>query len=274
MERGLVYQEWQKERQKSIGGSEAAAILGYNPYKTAYSVWADKTGRAAPIEDNKYMRAGRLLEPVIVQMFQEETGYPIQGSNEYQLYRHPEFEFITGTPDRVYATPEGPAILECKNTRMHLEEVPLHWWCQLQHYMGLLGMSQGEIAWLEQGVDFHHQQFDFSPEFYAYSINQIVHFWREHVLADIPPPAKGADIDHQFMQHIVGKSVEATESTLELVRKTKLIREKKFKLSEEESNYIDQIKLIMRDGESLEYEGEKLVTWKTNKAHKRIFLIK
>lgn len=41
--------DWLSERRKSIGGSEIGSILGLNKYASAYSVWANKTGRAPDI---------------------------------------------------------------------------------------------------------------------------------------------------------------------------------------------------------------------------------
>jgi len=36
--------QWES-RTKSIGGSDCAAILGKSPYKSAYDVWLEKTGK-------------------------------------------------------------------------------------------------------------------------------------------------------------------------------------------------------------------------------------
>ena len=40
--------EWHRERRKGIGGSEASAILGLNPYMTNVQLWRYKTGREVP----------------------------------------------------------------------------------------------------------------------------------------------------------------------------------------------------------------------------------
>lgn len=37
--------DWEKLRSTTIGGSDAAAILGLNPYKSPYALWAE-IGRA------------------------------------------------------------------------------------------------------------------------------------------------------------------------------------------------------------------------------------
>ena len=36
--------EWQAARRQSVGGSDAATVLGLNPYASPYSLWAEKTG--------------------------------------------------------------------------------------------------------------------------------------------------------------------------------------------------------------------------------------
>ena len=37
--------KWLKMRKAGIGGSEAAAIVGLNPWKSAFQLWMEKTGR-------------------------------------------------------------------------------------------------------------------------------------------------------------------------------------------------------------------------------------
>ena len=56
---GMSHEEWLTHRQKSIGGSDASAIIGLNQYSSPYTVWADKLGKLPPKEDNEAMRLGR-----------------------------------------------------------------------------------------------------------------------------------------------------------------------------------------------------------------------
>ena len=55
--------EWLKCRTK-IGGSDAAAILGMNPYKNNVELWEIKTGRAYAddISDKPYVIYGSQME--------------------------------------------------------------------------------------------------------------------------------------------------------------------------------------------------------------------
>ena len=53
-------QDWLKARQGRIGGSDAAAILGMNPYKTNVQLWEEKTGRRQheDISEKPYVKYG------------------------------------------------------------------------------------------------------------------------------------------------------------------------------------------------------------------------
>ena len=56
-------EEWLKNRTK-IGGSDASAIVGLNPYKTNVDLWMEKTGMIVPedISDKPYVKYGTQAE--------------------------------------------------------------------------------------------------------------------------------------------------------------------------------------------------------------------
>lgn len=55
--------DWLRNR-KRIGGSDAAAVIGRNPYKTNIELWQEKTGRveAEDISDRPYVVYGTEAE--------------------------------------------------------------------------------------------------------------------------------------------------------------------------------------------------------------------
>lgn len=63
-------EEWLAHRDR-IGGSEASAIVGLNPYKTNQELWREKTGRVIPpdISDKPYVRYGHEAEEHIRALF-------------------------------------------------------------------------------------------------------------------------------------------------------------------------------------------------------------
>ena len=58
------HSDWLEARSNYIGGSDAAAVLGMNPYKTNIELWQEKTGQTTPedISDKPYVQYGTQAE--------------------------------------------------------------------------------------------------------------------------------------------------------------------------------------------------------------------
>lgn len=63
--KGMERSEWLDYRKKGIGGSDAGAICGLNPYRTAIQVYLDKTSDGTEDIDNEAMRQGRDFEEYV-----------------------------------------------------------------------------------------------------------------------------------------------------------------------------------------------------------------
>ena len=61
-------EQWLKARQKGIGGSDAAAVLGLSPWKSNVRLWEEKTGLREPedISDKGLFASGRSQRPPFV----------------------------------------------------------------------------------------------------------------------------------------------------------------------------------------------------------------
>ncbi len=68
---GLSREEWLKMRKTGIGGSDAGAICGLNPYSSPMSVYQDKITDEISQEDNEAMRQGRDLEDYVARPVME-----------------------------------------------------------------------------------------------------------------------------------------------------------------------------------------------------------
>lgn len=66
------HDEWLKRRGKTIGGSDASAVLCMNPYKTNVDLWMEKTGRmhSVDIGDKPYVQYGTQAERHLRELFQ------------------------------------------------------------------------------------------------------------------------------------------------------------------------------------------------------------
>ena len=149
---GAPREVWLEERRQGIGGSDASAVAGVNPWRTRWAVWLDKTGQAVDVEPTRAMRMGTLLEPVVKALFVEETGI---GLADVGLLRSLEWPFMQVTPD---AFTEDGGIFEAKTTSRWLahewddEQVPDHAEVQVQHALAVTGRSHAWVAGLIDGL--------------------------------------------------------------------------------------------------------------------------
>lgn len=110
-------EEWAKNRVNGIGGSDAACILGQNPWKTNQQLWLEKVNREeVEIEDNKAMEFGRNAEPIIRQLFAlNHPEYEMFYVNNVSLINK-EYPFLMYSPDglliRIADNKKG--VWECK----------------------------------------------------------------------------------------------------------------------------------------------------------------
>ena len=264
-------EEWVKSRAKGIGGSEVAAVLGLDPYRSPYSVWVEKsTGQSRNI-DNAFTRAGNKLERIVVEYFEEETKFQIekQRLDDFHQVTHPDYEYMRGSRDRVYIKPTGiKCILECKTTQTTIDknDIPVTWYCQLQWYMGLYNVEMGAIAWLERGLRFDYLEIPFDRNFFNYLVEKVKEFWEDYVETNIEPPYLHVhDVESKYPLHQDGSVIEATNELYELYNKLKEIKEKKKELETAEDDLIAQFKITMKDSERVMYNGAVLATWRADK---------
>lgn len=55
---GISREEWLMLRKSGIGGSDAGAVCGLDPYKSRLDVFIDKTCGVADVQDNESIRQG------------------------------------------------------------------------------------------------------------------------------------------------------------------------------------------------------------------------
>jgi putative phage-type endonuclease len=61
-------------RRGHLGSSDIAAIFGKDPFKTAYDVWLDKTGKLPPQDENEAMFAGSMFENGVLSFAEKKLG--------------------------------------------------------------------------------------------------------------------------------------------------------------------------------------------------------
>lgn len=149
-------EDWVQARKGTIGGSDAAALVGLTPYRSPYSVWAEKTGRIAEPEDNEAMRQGRDLEDYVARRFTEATGKKVRRENA--ILKNPRYPFAHANVDRLVVGED--AGLECKTAsalslkKFKNGEFPANYYAQCVHYMAVTGAQRWYLAVVILGKGF------------------------------------------------------------------------------------------------------------------------
>ena len=150
------YEEWKALRKQYIGGSDAAAVLGMNSYKSRYSLWAEKTGKLPEFSGNLATDVGTYFEDFIAKRFEQETGKKVR--KETHSIFNDKYPFAIANVDRVIVGED--AILECKFTdSLNLKkykngEFPDRFYVQCVHYLAITGKKKAYLAVLIGNKEF------------------------------------------------------------------------------------------------------------------------
>lgn len=143
-------EEWLTCRRNGIGGSDAASVLGLNPYKSNIELYREKTGLIVPedISDNPAVRFGKEAEAHIRALFRLNHPEYHVDYHEFRMYAQPETPYLYATLDGELTTPDGRrGILEIKTTTIQqsrqwdewTNRIPMHYYVQELHQLCCTG---------------------------------------------------------------------------------------------------------------------------------------
>ena len=225
--KNLSHQEWLAVRNTGIGGSDAAAACGLNPYMSMLELWLIKTGRQNPdlsdgLMENAYspLYWGKELEPLIAKYYTAKTGNKVRRVNAVLQHPDPDKSFMLANLD--YAVNKSEVgVLEIKTTGEHGAKlwkhgVPLYVTCQVQHQLAVTGKSLAHVCVLICG----HEARVYEIKRDEFIINQLIkqerRFW-EYVQQDVPPPADGSEsaakaITQLYSQSTADKTLDFSQN--------------------------------------------------------------
>ena len=253
---GLSREEWLKMRKSGIGGSDAGAICGLNPYSSPMNVYQDKITDTVEDIDNEALRQGRDLEDYVAKRFMEETGLKVRRSNK--MYRSKEYPFMLADVDRLIMGED--AGLECKTASAFNADkwkdgrIPPHYLIQCLHYMAVTGKREWYIAVVILGSQFRYQKIVWDEQVIRKLAAIEVAFWNQHVVPrEMPQPdgSKACDevLDEYFHMAKKQSSIPLVGFDEKLERREQLLQE--MKMLEQEQKQIDQeIKCFMQENEA------------------------
>ena len=139
------HEEWLKARTR-IGGSDASAIVGMNPYKTNIRLWQEKTGRVKPedISDKPFVKYGTQAEMHLRGLFRLDfPEFKVTYRNN-NIFTNNRFPWAHASLDGWITDKDGrKGVLEIKTTEilqsMQKEKwnqrIPDNYYIQILHYL-------------------------------------------------------------------------------------------------------------------------------------------
>lgn len=189
-------EKWLAERRKGLGASDAAAVMGLNPFRTPLDVWIDKV-RPDLIKESvnqDLLDFGNDVEPAIERAYERQTRVALAHHDPVQ---HPEFPEIRCTPDRI--TLDRRKLVQLKwETRFSdkfgrpgTDEVPDAYLIQCAHEMVCVGCEFEDIATMHAGPPLLIFPLHRDRELEKRIIDYERGWWNDYVVKQVEPPITG-----------------------------------------------------------------------------------
>ena len=261
------HEEWLELRKGFIGGSDAGAVMGMNPYSSPFAVWAEKTGKVKGFEGNLTTKVGAYLEDLVATLFTEEIGKKVRRKN--RMLVNDEFPWACADVDRLVVGEK--ALLEIKTTnsfpamkKIRGGEYPEMWYCQMVHYLAVTGLEKAYLAVLINCRDFRIFELERDEGEIAALMDAEQRFW-EKVTQDIPPEADGSEATTEALGAMFpegnGETMTLFDAGSLLEQRDRLLTAKKA-VEAEVDEINNQIKAEMGDNERAVFD-RWTVSWKS-----------
>lgn len=290
---------WLAQRRTGIGGSDIAAILGLSPYKTQVELWLDKTGRQIEADSSpeqaERMHWGNMLEDIVAREYAARRVVRIQRINT--MLRHPVYKAAIANLDRAVVADGSRArwdesagqvrgatsVLEVKTAHALAaqspdwgeagsDEVPVHYWTQVQWYLAVSGLPYGELAVLFGGQQMRIYRIEAHATTHQDMLERAQDWWHRHVEGDIPPdPATEEDARALWKQAKPGAEVIVSPEVAQAVEELKAIKAQigndktEGTLEYRIKQLRDVICSSFGEAEAIAFGGQRLATWKFNR---------
>lgn len=259
--------EWERERRKSVGASEVAAIMGLSSYgNTALDVYKHKLGVDRPF-DPLLGWIGHQSEPIIAAWVHEFSGLKVQ-LQPGMMARSVAHPYLHASFDRLSADPFCTWQFKTAHhyTGHHWDEgIPTDIRVQVQAEMAVAGTPRAAVVVWIGGREFRLFWEARDDRFInEHLIPTVKEFWEGNVRAHVAPiPSNLTELNEVYITQAV--EVEANDAALEAVERRAVLLSD-IQAQQEEA---DALKLalgnFMGTADTLTHNGRKVLTFKTQK---------
>jgi predicted phage-related endonuclease len=226
-------------RALSVGGSEVAALVGLDPNRDAFAIYAEKLGLVEREPPTPRMRMGKRLERIIAEVYAEETGQVVVWCD--QTIRHAERTWQAYTVDAFVLGSDNPhageiiqsvmrypirsvepskqtweikpfnaiGLMDAKNVSWDqyplwgeagTDQVPDRIACQIIWYLDATGLPWGDVAALFGGNDLRIYRINYDSNIADVLRGAAEEFVKNHLEPQIPPPIGHSDTAARYIK--------------------------------------------------------------------------
>lgn len=263
---------WLRLRRRGIGGSDASAVWGMNPYRSAFQLWVDKMGHVA-FEDSEAAKWGRILEgPVATEAADRNTLEIMEWGA--LMFEHATIPYLLANPDRLALEPDWtPVGMEIKTTSLWLsdqwdgDELPGPALLQAVHCMAVLGCGVWWVCGLIGGQRLVCQRVERDLALEQLHLDACASFWR-YVVDGTPPPPDGSKATTDAMTVWYSPSdpdlvVTLDSAQVEMVRQLNDAKDSVKAATKVRDELANQVRELLGHAEvAVTADGQVACTWK------------
>lgn len=264
---------WLAARRNHIGASESAAIFGVGyRNQSPWSVWESKVNPdAAAIDEDEdeCLRIGRLIEPALRDMFEDETELQLAPPEAFEMHIHPDFEFLAATLDG-RTTDAVP--VELKNVGNFATAewknggTPLKFEVQVQHQLAVTGAEFGFLLGLIAGQHIELRRIERNERFINTLIAKAAEFW-ELVESRTPPPLEPSIQCKRALERLHpdgnGRAIALPTSMQATAQRIDELKEQRKAIDDEITLRENEIRQCIGDATFCEFPDGSAYSWKT-----------
>ena len=276
---GMSEAEWLEHRRKGIGGSDSGALLGMNKYATPLSVYIAKKGL---LDDglnanNQAIKWGKMAEAAIREGLSKDLDLKIEASPV--MFTSKENSFMLADLDGLCWTEEqvniegksvfGLGGLEIKtatsrNQEFGADEIPDSYYCQVQHYMAVTGLSWFILAVLIDKADGRIYVVPRNEDFIKNTLIPAEKaFWNDYILTDTMPAPTGNENEAKILDGIYKEcaaEIDLPEEVSLLCDEYNLASQEEKAAGEKKKMVQEKIKIaILKASPTADVEKQKII---------------
>lgn len=250
-------EEWLQLRKQRLGATDVSAVLGLNPYRTAYEVWLDKTDRMEPWEGNDATRLGHIIEPVLLDEAERRWG-----TLRRNVFCPHESLPIAATLDGWL--PDTAEVVEIKTAGLTnafaelghwgdagTDEVPEWYLLQVQVQMLVSGSDNSKLLALISGRGIVEYEIPVDTVVCDIIAERCGEWWQTHIVDGIEPektPAPSIDVIKKIKRRS-GSIAYLEQDAIEAVKNLDMVKEQRKLWDKHVEEWQAKVLLLLGDNE-------------------------